>query len=47
MILIDLRKQQVLDADLMQFSKLILQQIGKEQEIQDSTLFLKKQKKVL
>ena len=46
MIAIDLSKQQVLDADQEQFNKLTLQQIQTEQEIQQRSLLLKKQKKL-
>ena len=45
MIAVDLSKQQALDADLEQFSKLISLQIWIEQ-VQGSTLFSKKQKKL-
>ena len=46
MIVVDLTKQQVLDADPRAIQKLILQQIYTEQATQESISFLKKQKKL-
>ena len=45
-IALDLSKQQALDTDLEQISKLISQQIYIEQATQESILLLKKQKKL-
>ena len=46
MIAVDLSKQQVLDADLNQSNKLILQQTQIKQEELESISFLKKSKKM-
>ena len=46
MIVVDLTKQQVYILIVKQFSRLILQKIQTEQEIQESISFLKKQKRL-
>ena len=46
MIAVDLSKRQALDANPRKIQQLILQQIWIEQAIQESFLFLKKQKKL-